>query len=273
MPDDGKIGVRRFAAPTDRAARLSLHTPYARLQDLAAFLAAGEDLRASLDELAERAAGATGAASCSIMLLSEGEDDAPKLKLWCATGALPAAAWEEAPGPGESIAGRVLASGEPLLVPDIARSGLAPLARPREGLGNSLVCVPITVAGRAIGVMNLANRAGAAPFDSGSLGLATIVAALIGKSVQVERLQALVRSRVAQASLVRQEQDVARQLTGGTTPPARVAKILAKSFFKDLRAAGFEPGQIIDAASEIISLVSRDIGRYRRRISRDSGRD
>jgi hypothetical protein len=44
--------------------------------------------------------------------------------------------------------------------------------------------------------------------------------------------------------------------------------MLAKSFFKDLSAAGFEPGQIIEAASEIITLVSSDIARYKKRLAR-----
>jgi hypothetical protein len=68
--------------------------------------------------------------------------------------------------------------------------------------------------------------------------------------------------------LAREEKEVITRLTDGTLAPARVAKMLAKSFFKDMAAAGFEPGQIIDAASEIITLVSTDIARYKKRIAR-----
>ena len=69
-------------------------------------------------------------------------------------------------------------------------------------------------------------------------------------------------------SLAKEEQEVVARLTDGTVPPARVAKLLAKSFFRDLASAGFDPGQIIEAASEIIALVSSDIKRFKRRTER-----
>ena len=116
--------------------------------------------------------------------------------------------------------------------------------------------------------MNLSSRLGSPLFEESDLRLAEIVATLIGKSVQVERLQTMIRSKVAQATLAKEEKKVVARLTDGSVPPARVAKLLAKSFFRDLASAGFEPGQIIEAASEIITLVSNDITRYKRRIER-----
>lgn len=235
-----------------------------RLHDLAVFVRAEEDLPTHLRELVELAASVTDAAACSIMLLSEGEHDAPRLKLWCSTALLPSAAWNETTGCGESIAGRVLDRGEPLLIADIGQSEFAALARRHGELGASFICAPVAVGRHVIGVMSLANRRAAPPFDGQDLALAEIVAALIGKSVQVERLQTLLRSRVAHLSLAKEEKQVAARLTDGAVPPARVAKLLAKTFFRDLSAAGFEPGQIVEAASEIIALVSNDIRRYRR---------
>ena len=93
-----------------------------RLRDLAVFVSAEDDLRAHLRELSDLAASVTEAATCSIMMLSEGGDDAPRLKLWCSTDALPASAWNEAPRSGESIAGRVLERCAPLLIADIRAS-------------------------------------------------------------------------------------------------------------------------------------------------------
>jgi len=239
-----------------------------RLHDLAVFLRTEGDLRSRLEGLVERAASVTDAASCSIMLLSEGDDDSPRLKLWGTTGDLPPSAWDETPARGESIVGHVLQHGTPLLVPDIRHSGFASLARERGNLGASFICAPIGVGGHIIGVMNLASRPDRPPFDQTHLGLAEIVAIVIGKSVQVERLQSVIRSRVAQATLAREEKEVVASLTAGTLPPARLAKVLAKSFFKDLTAAGFDPGQIIEAASEIITLVSTDIARFKKRVER-----
>lgn len=239
-----------------------------RLHDLAVFVRAEEDLRTRLRELVDLAASVTDAATCSIMLLSEGEQDAPRLKLWCSTETLPTSAWNETAGRGEWIAGRVLEQGTPLLIADIQASELAPLARQRADLGASFICTPICVGKHVIGVMNLSSRLDCPPFDQADLGLAEIVAALIGKSVQVERLQTMIRSRVAHLSLAKEEKEVVARLTDGTVPPARVAKLLAKSFFRDLASAGFDPGQIIEAASEIITLVSKDIKRFKRHTER-----
>ena len=238
------------------------------LHGLALFLTSEEDLRRHLGELAERAASVTEASSCSIMLLSEGDNEAARLKLWASSEHLPSFAWNERPAHGESIAGHVLEHGTPLLVPDIRKSEFAPLARDRVDIGPSFICIPIRVDPRVIGVMNLSSRVNRPPFNKAHLGLAEIVAILIGKSIQVQRLQTMIRSRVAQATLAREEKEVVARLTDGTLPPARLAKMLAKSFFKDLSAAGFEPGQIIDAASEIITLVSSDIARYKKRLAR-----
>jgi GAF domain-containing protein len=241
-----------------------------RLHDLAVFVSAEGDLRTHLSELVGLAASVTDAAACSIMLLSEGEHDAPRLRLWASTEALPSSAWNETPGRGASISGRVLEQRAPLLIADIRASEFAPLARQRNNLGASFICTPIAVGERVIGVMNLSSRLGSPPFDESDLRLAEIVATLIGKSVQVERLQTLIRSRVAQVSLAKEEKEVVARLTDGTVPPVRVAKLLAKSFFRDLAAAGFDPGQIIEAASEIITLVSNDISRFRKRIERQT---
>ena len=241
-----------------------------RLHDLAVFVGAEEDLRAHLQEMVRLAASVTDAAACSIMLLSEGDEARPRLKLWCTTEqGLPPSAWRETPGRGESIAGRVLERDASLLVADLGASEFAPLARRRDSLGASCLCVPVHVGSAVIGVMNLSSRPDAEPFDASDQRLAEIVATLIGKSVQVDRLQTLLRSRVVQASLAREEQAAVTRLTDGSVPPARLAKLLARTFFKDLASAGFEPGQIIEAASEIVTMVSEDIKRFKRRTSRE----
>jgi len=40
---------------------------------------------------------------------------------------------------------------------------------------------------------------------------------------------------------------------------AKGAKILARTFFQQLRAAGYTPNQIIGVASELIDLVTADL--------------
>ncbi len=272
----GAGGSRRLADPVSinihekRAADISTGSALGRLHDLAVFVGAEEDLRTHLAELVDLAASVTDAATCSILLLSEGEHDAPRLKLWASTEVPPSSAWDEMPGCGESIAGRVLEHNATLLVADVRASEFAALARQPNNLGVSFICTPIAVGKHVIGVMNLSSRPDSPPFEESDLSRVEIMATLIGKAVQVERLQTLIRSRVAQASLAKEEREVVARLTDGTVPPARVAKLLAKSFFRDLASAGFAPGQIIEAASEIISLVSNDINRYKKRMARET---
>lgn len=245
----------------------------ASLHELAQFLTAETHLSRRIEDLARYAAQATSAAACSLSLLTEEDGEAPRLKLFASTETLPASAWEEAHGAGQGIAGKVLESGQPLLVTNLHQAkALAPLPRTREDLGTSYIGYPIVVENRTIGVMNLSNRAGTSAFTKADLTLAGIVAALIGKSIQVERLQTLLRSRIAQMTLVREEKEVVGRLTGGTLPPSRLAKLLAKSFYKDLASAGFEPGQIIDAAGEIITQITTDIERFGKRLARKNAR-
>ncbi len=238
------------------------------LHDLAVFLTAETHLSKRIEDLARYAAQATEAAACSISLLAEDEANAPRLKLFSSTETLPASAWKETPEPGNGIAGKVMLQGRAILIADIRNSEFAPPARQRKNLGGSYIGIPIVVDDSMIGVMNLANLAGTPPFDESDLSLAGIVAALIGKAIQVERLQILLRSRIAQMTLVREEKNVVQSLTGGTLPPSRLAKLLAKSFYKDLADAGFEPGQIIEAASEIITQITTDIERFGKRLAR-----
>ena len=240
----------------------------AGLHDLAALLTAEANLSKRLEDLARCAARATAAATCSISLLAEDDAGVPRLELFASTETLPGPARREAPGPGNSIASKVIEGRKALLIADIRRSEFTSAASKREKLGGSHIGIPIIVDGHPIGVMNLSNPAGTRAFDESDLSLAGVVAALIGKSIQVERLQTLLRSRVAQLTLVREEKMVAARLTGGTLPPSRLAKLLAKSFYRDLADAGFEPGQIVEAASEIIDQITTDVARFGKRLAR-----
>ncbi len=42
-------------------------------------------------------------------------------------------------------------------------------------------------------------------------------------------------------------------------PDPKALKILAKSMFRELRAQGYEPTQILSLATEIVSLVTSDL--------------
>lgn len=227
-----------------------------RLQDLQHFLAEGS-LDDCLQQQATLTAGLLGAGSCSIMLLNTEAAGHLRMTVHARFGTLPEAALVASVGQGEGICGRVLASGEALLVEDLANSELAGLAQGREGIGNSLMCVPLRIDGKIVGVVNVAGPTHGPVFTDGDLQLLNIIALFIGKSVQVQQLQRLLDSRFSQLALLQEARDqVQDKVRLAYRNPEDAAKILARSFFKEMTKAGFESGQIVSAASELIEQLN-----------------
>lgn len=221
--------------------------PLLRLHDTQALLASGslEDNLHSHAELARRLVGAT---SCSVMLLNSDAPDDLRMRLCASAGEVPPAASEALVASGEGICGRVLASGRALLVEDISRSEFANLARHKRAAVPALMSAPVRIDGRTVGVVNVTGTA----FSQAELGLFEVIALFIGKSVQVIQLQGLLASRFAQLALVREGTPGAAAYQN----PDDLARILARSFFKEMTRAGFAPGQIVSAASELIGQLN-----------------
>jgi len=229
-----------------------------RLQVLRQFLA-DEAPEPQLDRQVRRVAELVGAASCSVMLLgSPGEGDAC-MSIQAHHGPLPDAALQAAIRRGEGISGRVLAKGSALLVDDIAHSEFAALARHGTALGASLMSAPIRVEGRVAGVINAANGSGTAPFDEAALCLLEVAAAFIGKSLQLSQLRHLLDSRFAQLALLQESGSDADGDRLSYRNPEDVARILARSLFREMTRAGFGSAHIVAAASELIGQLHQDI--------------
>lgn len=222
-------------------------TPLLRLHDTQALLASGslEDNLHSHAELARRLLGAT---SCSVMLLGSDSPDDLRMRHCASAGAVPPAASEALVASGEGICGRVLASGRALRVEDIFRSEFAGLARHKRAAVPALMSAPVRIDGRTVGVVNVTGTT----FSEAELGLFEVIALFIGKSVQVIQLQGLLASRFAQLALVREGTPGAAVYQN----PDDLARILARSFFKEMTRAGFAPGQIVSAASELIGQLN-----------------
>ena len=237
---------------TDHATRLL------RLRDVQALLASGS-LDDNLHSHAELAKQLVGATSCSVMLLNSESPDDLRMRLCASAGELPPAAADALVASGEGICGQVLASGRALLVEDIARSAYAGLARREPAALPALMSAPVRIDGRLVGVVNVTGAA----FSEAELHLLEVVALFIGKSVQVIQLQHLLASRFAQMALVRDahERGHRESARGGAAPgtayqnPEDVARILARSFYKEMTRAGFAPGQIVGAATELIGQL------------------
>jgi L-methionine (R)-S-oxide reductase len=232
-----------------------------RLQALTAHAGGRRRIESELATIAEDAARLFAAETCSIMLFKEApRGGAPRLRLNARSRPLPAGVADDGPGSGEGLAGKVAASGQALLIEDMACSEHAPLGR--HGVG-SCICAPLAVAGRMLGVLNLSRPA---PFGAEDLALACEAALLLALGLDLERMQCLLRSRFAHRGMAAElaghpDLDAARL----AADPQRMARILGKTFFRELRAAGYGSDHILTAATEVIGELGRDIGKVKRK--------
>ena len=246
----------------------NVETSLIKLQDLSSFLEKG-NLNDNLAQLAEMTAKILNAINCSIMLLNDDQSDNLLMSVCASYGPLPAAAYKELIGKGEGIAGYVIATGQSLLIEDINRSEFAKLARRASEPGKSLISSPITIAGQIIGVVNISGHMRNCAFNLVDLNLLNVVALFIGKSIQSIQLQSILNSRFAQLALAQEAQNnMGASLGSVFHNPDQVARIFAKSFYKEMARGGFGSNQIINVASEIISQLSDNLQHHSQRMER-----
>lgn len=246
-----------------------MENPLLKLQDLASFLEEGS-FDDNMQQLAAMSAKILNAENCSLMLLNDGETENLRMRVCASYGTLPAAAYKESIGKGEGIAGRVVATGKGLLIDDIHQSEFAQWARRANDPRTSLISSPITINGRIIGVVNISGHLHGRAFNMEDLNLLDVIALFIGKAIQVVQLQNILNSRFAQLALAQTaEKELGSSLMSAVQNPDQVAKILAKSFFKEMTRAGFGPRQIVNAASEIIAQLSGSLNRHSKRMERE----
>lgn len=243
-----------------------------RLRDMSCFLEEAGSLDDNLLKLAERTAGILGARNCSILLLNEGEPGDPHMRVCAAYGPLPAAAYQEAVRKGEGIAGHVVATGESLLVEDIGQSPFVAHARRAGEPDKGLLCCPIRINDCIAGVVNITGRGSGRPFTRTDLSLLEVVALFIGKSIQTMQLQNILNSRFAQLAVAQQAAQGA-PLGNALHNPDKVARIIAKSFYKEMIRIGFGPAQVIHVASDIIAQLNSQLQRHNRRLGRRGDRN
>lgn len=245
-----------------------------KLQDLSNFLEQGT-LDENIQQLAELTAKILNAENCSIMLLNDGEPGNLKMRICGSVGFLPAAAFKESIGLDNSIAGCVVSAGKSLLIEDISQSRFFDKARRHDDPRKSLITSPITINQRIVGVVNVCGHLRGDIFTEADLGLLEVVALFIGKSIQAVQLQSILNSRFAQMALMREsDKSVVAAVNADSVSATvhngdKIAKILAKSFYKEMARTGLAPSQIINAASEIIAQLNISLHRHNKRLKRE----
>lgn len=205
----------------------------------------------------------------SLMLLDAGSGRGVRLKLAALYGELPEAAWREDNAPEKGIAQHVLDLDQCMHVKDIGHSRWRALARRLGGTGSFIAC-PIQLAGKPAGVLNISEPIERAYFTPSDLTTAEFCARLIGRIIHVARLDRVLDSRFAQLAFTLEGRtDSCSVVQISTHEPDRVARMLAKAFFKEMRHCGFTPNQIIHAAGEIISELTGSLNRHKHRLGQE----
>lgn len=232
------------------------------LVGLTKFLEQQDSLENSLRELAGMVSHLLSVSNCSIMLLKgSGEQAPPKLRVLAHHGFLPEEAYFEPVDMEQSISGSVISSGEPLLIAEICRSPFAVAARRPTNVGDGgFISCPLMINDQAVGVLNISTPKDGRMLGHADLEAVTIVALMVSKSIQVLQLQHLLHSNFIQLALAREIEMSPRNTVSQIAQNGdQMAKVLAKSFFLEMRKAGFASDHIVTAATEIISLLSSDI--------------
>lgn len=233
------------------------------------FLDQQDTLDSSLHDLADLVAKALDSNNCSIMLLKEEQNEGEmNLRVQAHHGNLPKEAYSKATDIDQSIATTVANTGEALLVPDISASVFADIASRSSEKAGGFISVPLIIAKRVVGVINVNSPVDERTYVPHDLELATILSMFIAKSLYTNQIQNLLKSRFAIAALAKNESN-GRSTSGAfTQQPEKVAKILAKGFYHDMKLAGMGPDHILKAATEIIGLLSTTLDRHRKWESR-----
>lgn len=99
-----------------------------------------------------------------------------------------------------------------------------------------------------------------------------ILSVFIERAIEADRLQKLSVSPFAQTALRQSaDQTIGDIVTQSIENPGQVSKILAKSFYREMTRAGFDFGQIIGAATEIISELANNVRKHSDRQRRREG--
>lgn len=130
-------------------------------------------LQRLFEVIVESAARISGAERCSLMLV---EPDGETMKIRAARGIDPEVVARAEARVGQGIAGSVASSGEPLHIVDIESDARFGRRNSEQYRDSSLVCVPILVGDRVVGVLNVNNKRNGESFTVNDLNLMTLLA-------------------------------------------------------------------------------------------------
>ncbi|WP_020651661.1 hypothetical protein [Massilia niastensis] len=217
------------------------------LRDLFSEVGFEGSLEDCLDELSALVARMLSAKGCTIILLTDEEAMRTEISERAGFGFLP------------GTPARLRKSLSHLAMPTFPKPALAGGSEARvDSMFSTIV-----LKGKVVGLIQAVLPQQHNSFSKDDLDLFSILTPIITKSIQVIQLQQLLKSRFTQAALGKSGDASAQEMLSGVMRnPNQIARILAKSFYREMLNAGFNINQIIFAATEVISELSASVRKH-----------
>ncbi|HEX5634647.1 MAG TPA: hypothetical protein VFX50_15500 [Gemmatimonadales bacterium] len=165
------------------------------------------------------------------------------------------------PRVADAIASLLGAQGCAILFSDsesgtLRRHGSRDSAVPAAG-GRPMLTAPIAIGEDTIGMVQVYDPPDTLNFDARHVAMVRVVALWIGRAVETDRLHKLLHSRFALCA-VAQRPEPARDaaLREALGSRSGLGRLVARSLYRELRKAGFDAGDIVNSASELIAQLS-----------------
>lgn len=227
------------------------------LTRLARFVEDTETLDYGLTTLARLVGHTMGCRHCSIMLIKQDPETGHlRMRVEAHHGELPEEAYHSPVALDQGLAGHVARTGQPLLINDLHNSIFAPFARRAASPSDDVISVPVELGNQVIGLINIDTPDDDRRLEPCDLRMASVLALVVGKSIQIQRLQGLLRSHFMRHALAHDPIHAAdRSMSQITGDPERVAKIIANALFGEMKGAGFGEDHMLAVSTEILSRV------------------
>lgn len=237
-----------------------------RLATLSEELDPASGLDHVLNTLAMETARILDAENASLML-AQGDT----LQVHAHHGRMPEEAYNGVVRKGDGVSGHVMATGQPVFVENIEDSPFCHSARYPESAGKSLMSVPLSTREHTIGVLNISCPRHRNTFTEIDLKVFRILGRFSTSTIQTTQLRNMLHSRFAITALATTPHSGRDIRMEDIHDPEKLSRILAKSFYRELRQMGFSPPQIINSASEIISELSDSLRSRKEPGQKDNG--
>jgi hypothetical protein len=248
-----------------------MDTFLSRLQHLAALPEHPTSLEDSLKQSVAMTAQLLDVHSCVILLFGEADagEEIPMLKVLAIGADLAIGISNDPQSRHAAVLDRVLAADAPELLSKLGEADFANLRHTRPDVFDKLIAAPIHINSRIVGILSASGHKSGRTLDQRDLEWLGMIGMLIGKTMQVVQLQNVLSSRFAQMALVREAKaNLGVALEKAVENPDQLARILAKSFFREMTTTGFSTSQIIQASSEIITQLSSSLNRHSKRMEK-----